>query len=177
MQKSPLFQTLATNRLILRELKSDDAPGLVILRSDRRVNKYLDRPKNITINDAKAFIKKINAGINKNECFYWAVSLKNESELIGTICLWNIDKENNSAELGYELQPCLQGRGLMHEAVSAIINYAFIILKFKKIVAFTNPANERSIRFLEKNNFCRDKNIDGIYNANNEIGFSLSTPY
>ena len=177
MQKYSLFQTLTTNRLILRELKSEDAPDLVILRSDRRVNKYLDRPKTITINDAKAFIKKIHTGINKNEWFYWALSLKKDSELIGTICLWHIDKENDSAELGYELHPSLQGKGLMQEAVSAIINYAFIILKFKKIVAFTSPANERSVRFLERNNFCRDKNIDVIYNANNEISFSLYAPY
>ncbi|MDB5007627.1 MAG: N-acetyltransferase [Mucilaginibacter sp.] len=174
MNNSSSFQTLTTNRLILRDLKPGDVADLVALRSDKRVNKYLDRPKNTTDNEAKVFIKKIQAGINKGECFYWAVSLKNSDKLIGTICLWHIDKENESAELGYEMHPDFQGKGLMQEAVSTIIDFSFIILKFKKIIAFISPANERSLRLLEKNNFCRDKSItDGYAGSNKEISFSL----
>ncbi|MDF2430757.1 MAG: [ribosomal protein S5]-alanine N-acetyltransferase [Mucilaginibacter sp.] len=175
MHNSSPFQTLTTDRLILRDLRTDDVADLIILRSDKRVNKYLDRPKTITDNDAKAFIKKIHAGINKKEWFYWAISLRNSDKLIGTICLWHIDKDNDSAEIGYEMHPDFQGKGLMYEAIATIIDFGFILLKLKKIIAFVNPANKRSVRLLEKHNFNRDKGIDDYTGAQKEIGLSLIT--
>ena len=173
------FPLLTTDRLILRKLEMDDAGELLKLRSDESVNKYLERPKSTTINEVIEFINKIETGISKNESFYWAISLKNESKLIGTICLWNLDKENSRAEVGYELLPAYQGKGLMQEALSKIIEYAFQTLGFKTITAYPDSANERSVRILEKNNFRRDKTLEDEYyregGSVNEVIYSLKS--
>ena len=178
-QNPALFPLLTTDRLVLRKLEIDDAGELLKLRSDESVNKYLERPKSRTINEVIEFINKIQAGISKNESFYWAISLKNESKLIGTICLWNLDKENSRAEVGYELLPAYQGKGLMQEALSKIIEYCFQILGFKTITAYTDSANERSVRILEKNNFRRDKVLEDEYYgegvSGNEVIYSLKS--
>jgi ribosomal-protein-alanine N-acetyltransferase len=100
-QSASQFPVLKTERVILRKLDVEDADELLKLRSDDGVNKYLDRPKTITHNEAIEFIDKIDDGINNNQWFYRAISLKNDSKLIGSICLWNIDRENSLAEVGY----------------------------------------------------------------------------
>src|SRR4030095_12163122 len=79
------FPLLKTPRLILRQLTDSDADAIYSLRSDNQVNKYIDRPKPAGIDDAKAFILKINSFIEKNESLYWAICLKDTSELIGTV--------------------------------------------------------------------------------------------
>ncbi len=175
------FLVLTTERLILKRLVLDDAPEILKLRSDERVNKYLDRPKTTTLNEAEDFINKIENSINKNESFYWAISLKDNIKLIGTICLWNIDNENATIEIGYELHPDYQGIGLMQEALLKVVEYAFQILKLKTIVAYPNAANERSVRLLEKNNFQRDPALEGEFYKNEpsakEIIYSLKKSF
>ena len=111
------FPRLTTQRLLLRKLTIKDAKEIMILRSDEQVNKFLDRPKSGNITDAEKFIEKINNGIDNNQSIYWVITLTNSDALIGTICLWNISSESDNAEIGYELHPDFQGKGLMQEAI------------------------------------------------------------
>jgi len=147
------FPTLTTGRLTLRRLTMDDANEIFAIRSDERVNKYLDRAGCKTIDEAREFINKINTGIANNESVYWAIALKSKPGLIGTICLWNISKEQSKAEIGFELLPQYQGKGYMQEAVTAVIEYGFKTMKLRAIEGEVDPNNARSIKLLEKNNF------------------------
>ena len=81
------FPKLATKRLTLRQLNMEDEKGIFVHRSDERILKYIDIPKAETIEDARNFIEKINKGIDENEWVYWEITFKNDSQLIGTICL------------------------------------------------------------------------------------------
>ncbi|HEY8781467.1 MAG TPA: GNAT family N-acetyltransferase [Mucilaginibacter sp.] len=179
-QIPPQFPTLITERLILRKLEKNDAPEIFKLRSDDLVNQYIDRPKAIMLTEAVEFIHKIETGVNNGECFYWAISLRDDSKLIGTICLWNIEKESCRAEVGYELQPGFQGKGLMQEALSEIIDYGFNVLQFNTLVACSNSANKQSIRLLEKFNFNRDAVLENEYynkeGSVKDIIYSLKKP-
>lgn len=156
------FPNLITERLLLRKLTIKDAKEIMILRSDDQVNKFLDRPKSNDINEAKKFIEKIVNDINRNECIYWAITLKENDILIGTICLWNMSVENDTGEIGFELHPDFQGKGIMQEAIQEIINYCFNKMKLKIITAFTHSANNKSINLLTKNNFVLDKNYEYV---------------
>jgi ribosomal-protein-alanine N-acetyltransferase len=153
------FPKLVTERLILRQLEAEDANEIFALRSSDEVNRFLDRPKAITIEEAKQFIYKINDGINKNERVYWAITLKNETKLIGTICYWNISKENDRAEVGYELHPRYQGKGIMQEALLKVIDFGFEQMRLKTITAVPSDDNIKSRKLLEKNNFKIDSNL------------------
>lgn len=161
------FPKLETERLILRQLDIQDENEIFQLRSDGRVQEFLDRPKANTIEDAKRFIEKIIKGINGNECLYWAITMKNEKKLIGTICLWSFSLEKNSAEIGYELLPDFQGKGFMQEAIKEIVHYGFNVLKLDSIDAYTHPRNIKSIKLAERFGF--------VYNGatENEVIYSL----
>jgi ribosomal-protein-alanine N-acetyltransferase len=171
-QNQSLFPTLTTQRLLLRKLEINDAPEIFNLRSDDRVNEYLDRPKAANLTVAREFIEMIAAATDQNKSFYWAISLREKHKLIGTICLWNVDIENSTIEIGYEMMPAHQGKGLVQEALQAVIEYAFKTLGFKTIVACPIAANEKSTKLLEKNGFI----TDGIKKAGGEMVYSLKSP-
>lgn len=154
------FPDLFTERLILRQLNANDANEIFKLRSDEGVNKYLNRPKANSLEDAKEFINKINNAIQNNESLYWAIMFKENLSLIGTICLWNISKENYTAEIGYELIPDYHGKGIMQEAFLKVIEYGFENMKLKRIEAYTHTDNESSIKLLVKNNFKKIRDVD-----------------
>ena len=150
------FPVLVTERLILRQLNVGDVQTLMILRSDERVNEFIDRPKTLTIEDVKTFIEKINQGIADNQSIYWAITLKNNPALIGTICCWNIDILHDTGEIGYELRPEFQGKGIMLEAISEVIDFCFGVMKLKIITALPKKENKRSIQLLLKRDFQLD---------------------
>jgi ribosomal-protein-alanine N-acetyltransferase len=155
------FPILTTQRLILRQLMADDEQNLFVLRSNEQVNRFLDRPIAQSSADALQFIEKINNAIGNNETIYWAIALKDDDKLIGTITLWNISVKNNMAELGFELLPQFQRKGIMHEAIAKVLAYGFDTMQLQTIEAYTHQDNEGSIKVLERNGFTKQSGPSG----------------
>ena len=166
------FPTIKTDRLILRQLVDDDAPEIFILRSDERILKYIDIAKANHQGDALAFIHKINNIIAENESVYWGIALKEDNKLIGTICLWNILKDHYRAEIGFVLHPDQQGKGLMGEALAAVLNYVFNDMKLHSVEGRVNPANAASIKLMERAGFIREAYFKEDYFVNGKFGYT-----
>ena len=149
------FPTLVTSRLILRQLKDNDAVAISILRSDERVNRYIDRANNASLEDARAFVEKMNKGF----ALYWAVTLKTDNLLIGTTCMWNFSEDKLTAEVGYELLPDFQGKGIMNEAVAAVLDYGFNKFGLNSIEAYVHAENAPSVNLLLKNGFKKTRKM------------------
>ncbi len=150
------FPNFATDRLFLRAINNDDKKEIFALRSNPQVMEHISRALAKNIEEAQTFINKITKGINEDKLVYWGITLKVDDSLIGTICLWNISLDNYRAELGYELMPKYQGQGLMQEAFTRVVDFAFNTLGFHTLEANVNPGNKRSIKLLEKNEFVRE---------------------
>jgi ribosomal-protein-alanine N-acetyltransferase len=158
------FPVLKTERLTLRQLSITDDKEIFALRSDKQVNKYLDRDPCNTIEDARIFIHKIAKVVGQNEGIYWAITLTGNDKLAGTICLFNFSNENDQAEIGYELLPAFQGQGIMQEAASKIIVFGFDVIGLKAIEAYTHLENENSSKLLKKFNFRKQHKVDNTAN-------------
>ncbi|HKI78042.1 MAG TPA: GNAT family N-acetyltransferase, partial [Ignavibacteriaceae bacterium] len=78
---------------------------------------------------------------------------KGNEKLVGTICIWQISEEQSKAEIGFELLPEFQRKGIMKEAVPAVINFGFEKLGLSFIEGEVAPGNTSSIKILEKNKF------------------------
>ena len=72
---------------------------------------------------------------------------------MGAVCCWNFDLENGILEIGYELLPEFQGKGIMTEALKVVIEYTFNEMKANIITAFPSSDNLSSVTILEKLNF------------------------
>ena len=172
------FPVLFTERLVLRQLDLSDAEELMRLRADDKVNEFIDRPKTVTVEDAKAFIEKINQLITNNQSIYWAITLKNNQAVIGTICCWNIDNLSDIGEIGYELKPEFQGKGIMYEAISKVIDFCFKEIKLKVITALPKKDNSKSIQLLLKKDFQLDANYKFVskHDAGDLLVYYLMNP-
>ena len=149
------FPSLSTERLNLRRLSNEDEEEIFFLRSDKEMLQFLDRDPAQSIEEARQWIGTINEGIDGNQYIAWAIALRNDPALIGTITFWNIKKEHYRAEIGYALHPLCQGRGLMQEAMTVVLDYGFNTIKLHSVEANVNPNNARSIQLLERNGFVR----------------------
>jgi ribosomal-protein-alanine N-acetyltransferase len=150
------FPLLETERLLLRRLTLEDAPEMFSMRSNAEAMKYICRPVQTTIEEAKTQILKINEMVNFNDGIGWAVCFKHQKALIGTVSFHHIQKEHYRAEIGYMLQPDHWQKGIISEAVKAIIDYGFNELKFHSIEAHIDPSNIASEKVLQKFKFVKE---------------------
>lgn len=148
----------STERLILKTITEHDAAEILEIRSNGEINQFLHRnpPKNTF--EALDFILGIKKKSSNNEILFLGIALQNNPKLLGTICLWNFSKDRKTAELGYELLPEFHGKGIMSEAVNAIVNYGFKDLNLKSIEAYTNKDNLNSIKLLQNSQFILNEN-------------------
>jgi len=163
------FPFLTTENYALRNLMPEDAQEIFALRSSDEINKYLDRPKANTLDDAQSFITKIINGIAENEAIFWVVTPKGGTRFLGSICLWKISREDAKAEIGYELLPENHGKGIMQEVIPRVIQFGFEEMTLQTIEAELSPRNLKSVRLLEKNNFklveVNEENPDSVVYA------------
>jgi ribosomal-protein-alanine N-acetyltransferase len=75
---------------------------------------------------------------------------------VGTICYFNFSSDQPTAEVGYELHPSHQHKGIMQEALTTVLHYGFRVLQLKSVTAFPTVDNVSSIRLLERNGFKRE---------------------
>jgi ribosomal-protein-alanine N-acetyltransferase len=169
------FPVIKTERLTLRKIEESDSDVILFLRSDKSINKFINRPENRrtkNISDAIKHIRKLNADTKNNKSFAWGITVNDNPEIIGTICLWNFSKDYKTAEVGYDLNPNFQKKGIMSESLKSVVNFGFIELYIERIEAFTHIQNEKSKNLLVKNGFkiIEDrKDIDDLSNIVFEI--------
>ncbi len=144
---------LATERLELKEINESHVEDILKIRSNEVINQFVTRnsPKNNY--DALQFILTIKERTRDNQTYYWGISLKDQPNLIGTICLWNFSEDRMVAEVGYELLPDYHRKAMMSEALKAVLDFAFNELNLQEIVAMTNKSNENSKGLLLKYDF------------------------
>lgn len=148
-----IFPLLISERLFLRQLNSNDANEVFFLRSSKLVGAFIAREPQETISQAIEFIQKTHDAFILNNAITWGITLKENDFLIGTISLHSFTQGNSVAEVGYDLNPEYQKKGIMSEALKLVLNYGFYKKQFIKIEAFTQKENESSKILLKHNNF------------------------
>ncbi|WP_339888431.1 GNAT family N-acetyltransferase [uncultured Flavobacterium sp.] len=172
------FPEINSKKLILRQILETDYEAILYLRSDETINKFIERPENRKTrnsSDAIKFIQQLNENIETNKSISWGITLKNNPKIIGTICLWNFSENHKVAEVGYDLEPDFQGKGIMSESLKSVLEYGFKNLNLDIIEAYTHQKNENSKTLLARNNFklILGKKDEG--NLNNVI-FEIKNP-
>jgi len=149
------FPVIDTERLVLRQLAAADAAELFYIRTHPDVLRYTNMAVHQNVAQTQAYIELILGNELRGESIMWAMTLKDDPKIIGTICFWNIEPENDLAEIGYILDPDLHGKGLMGEAVSAVVAYGFDAMKLQTIIAELHKDNLASVQLLIRRGFVK----------------------
>ncbi len=150
--KSINFPNLTTERLILRELRPEDAADVLIFRGDPYVQRFNSEPLK-TVEEAAAFIEELNAGNRAGRWLEWAITLRDQDRALGLVGLGSWEKYHRRAEVGYDLAHTFWGQGIGSEAVRAVLHYGFTELNLNRIEAATIADNHESVNLLKKLGF------------------------
>lgn len=155
------FPHLQTERHILRQLSSEDEADIFALRSDVSLSHALDRLPAQSLEDARRFIEEIHEKTIRRQGLMWAIVPFPGPRLAGTVYFWNFSATFDCAEIGYELLPAHQGKGILVEVLPRVLRFGFEEMGLREILAETHLQNTRSVRVLERHGF----RLDGMADA------------
>lgn len=153
MLTSPDFPALFTDRIVLRAAVPGDAEQYHALLSILEVTRYSDWPDNPTSTHVNRVVKWMSEACDKGKGCAWIMEARDTGQVIGAIRFNSVHKPSKCAELGYELHPLFWGKGLMTEALAAVVDCGFGHFSLNRIEAWTLPGNTASDRVLEKTGF------------------------
>jgi ribosomal-protein-alanine N-acetyltransferase len=142
------FPVLTTNRLVLRQILPSDAAALFAIKGNPAVTARYGMEPHHSLDFTLGWIERRLASFADGEGIAWAVTLRGEDALIGSVTLWNFDFESRCGELGYELHPAYEKHGIMTEAARAAVAYAFASLALHRVEASTFHTNTASRNLL-----------------------------
>ena len=141
---------LETTRLILRPFKLSDAKKVQILAGDKQVaSTTLMIPHPYPDGAAEEWIKTHKEKYASGRGVYFAITLKENGELVGAINLLNII-DSQRGELAYWVGVPYWNKGYCTEAGEAVLSYGFLDRGLNRIHARYFSRNHASGRVLEK---------------------------
>ena len=137
---SPIIKT---PRLILRNMAVSDASDMFEYAKRSDVTEFLSWYPHENEEYTREYLKYIQSFYKAGNFYDLAIELRDTGKMIGTCGFTRFDCKNNSAEIGYVLNPSFWHNGYATEAISAILKFGFeftisefIALIIGMIVAF-----------------------------------------
>lgn len=151
-----ILPKLTSGKTTLRRLKRSDAESIASNMS-RRVQKFLGIEVDpYTAEDARKWINFTQCAARRDDEYHFGIQLPERSAAAGCIGLKKISLENKKAEVGYWLGEDYWNRGIISEALSLILFFAFDTLQLHRVYAMVDSGNPGSMRVLEKLGFTRE---------------------
>ena len=141
---------IETERLILRRLRLADTDDLYEYASDEEVARHVLWRVHASRAQSRAFLRAARRQYSTGFPGSFAIVLKENGKMIGTIGFMWINSEFRSCEVGYSLNRNYWNRGLMTEALKAVIDFAFDELHLNRIEAQHETDNPASGRVMIK---------------------------
>jgi ribosomal-protein-alanine N-acetyltransferase len=154
---------LTTDRLVLRTASAEDAADLAAYASDEREFHAPRGPRRPGEWYTEPFwIRRVEEDEAKRRADLGLSLLLTPRRNDGAAVLGRVNFSNvvrgafHAAHLGFELRRAAEGRGLMHEALTAALAYAFGPWNLHRVMANHLPDNARSEKLLRRLGFERE---------------------
>lgn len=163
-----MFPNLETKRLVLREIKLQDAEQIYQVFSNDEVTKYYGMKTFEKLEQAEKVIEAFAISFKEKRGIRWGIEIKGEAGLIGTIGfnLWS--PAHRRAEVGYEVHPDFWRTGYTSEALKKIVEYGFQEMELTRIGAVVFLENEASNQLLLKQGFEKEGQLKNYMYQNNK---------
>jgi len=170
---SKILPIIEAQRLRLRWIEESDLNQLFEIFSDPRVMRYWSTPPLQNLEEALELLRQIHESNRQGRILKWGVALKPSDTLIGTVTLFNMDRSNGRAEIGYAQAAAYWGHGYIHEALQALLKYCFEELALRRLEADVDPRNHPSIKTIERLGFQKEGFLRERWYVNGEIQDAL----
>jgi len=148
-----LFPALETDRLILREITLNDAEAILRIRGDSEVTRYNGGNTFYFVDEAVDLIQLISKSYQDKREIRWGITLKPSDSVIGMIGYNYWNRQDFRGSVGYDLARAYWGKGIMPEALRAVVVFGFDCMGLNRIEADASAGNTASVRVMEKLGF------------------------
>jgi RimJ/RimL family protein N-acetyltransferase len=157
MPSPSLWRPLLTPRCRLRDFREDDLPAFAAYRSDPAIARYQSWTPPYDLERARAFLESLRATPWNTPGTWYQIAIADAASdaLLGDCAVHFLD-DGMQVELGFTLSPAQHGRGLMREAVTALLDHLFGELAKHRAVAITDALNDGAVRLLTGLGFRRE---------------------
>ena len=148
---------ITTERLVLREFRSDDWRAVLEYQRDPLYLRYYPW-KDRSETDARAFVEMFREWQSEvpRRRFQLAIVHPEDGELIGNCGLRRKPDNEWEADLGYELSPRRWRCGYATEAARSMVDFGFRELGLRRISSWCIADNVASARVLERLGFLQE---------------------
>jgi ribosomal-protein-alanine N-acetyltransferase len=162
------FEILETKRLLLKGLSPDDMTHIFENYTKPEIKKILGHRSEEEYQKEESKHKNGYSSYNRSFKLFLLID-KVSDTIIGRCGLHNWNEEHRRAEIGYVMEDENNKRkGLMTEALDAIIEYGFSKMNLHRMEALVGTQNIPSLRLMEKYNFIKEGVLrQHYYIANN----------
>lgn len=151
------FPTLRTERLQLDAITDGDVPALYEEFSDPEVTRYEDVETFTSQDDAARMLRFIRDRFDQRAGLRWAIRWREGPRTLMGTCGYNTWARNSfTGSIGYDLRRDMWNRGVITEAVRAIVDFGFREMGLNRIEADMMTGNAASARVLEKLGFTEE---------------------
>lgn len=151
-----LQHRIQTARLTLRRPSAQDLADLFEIHRDDAVNRYLPYVSWKIPDDGNAWFERAEKRFHDNTGLQMVMLENHSQRVIGSGVLFGFEIENEVAEIGYALGQAYWGKGYAIEAIQALIDYAFVVLGMRRLVAHVDVRNQASHQLLLKLGFTHE---------------------
>ncbi|MFT3794596.1 GNAT family N-acetyltransferase [Flavobacterium sp.] len=150
-----VFQNWKIDRL--QDISAEDF-FVLIERNAHHIRKTFP----VTLNnclDLDKTIQFLGENIDKEENgtgYYFYLRSTQTQQLIGYVCIKNIDPKIKKCELAYFIDKDFEGQGIISQAVSQTIDFCFSELGMNKVFICTSKINMASQRIATKHGFSHE---------------------
>lgn len=151
-----LPETLATERLIMRRLKYEDAEEIFYAYASKHLaTKYLSWPTHRSVDDTINFLDYARFAWHEGTDFSYSIRIKESNRLAGSIGAIN---DAGRIQIGYVFSPTQWGRGYATEACKALVS-ELVKHPVKYIGTIVDLENRKSANVLVKAGFQLEKTV------------------
>ncbi len=151
---------IETNRTILKKYKTGDGKifyNIIEKNRDRMIDSFPIMLSNTHDEmSAEYYIRKKIEEWDEQSAFNFGIWLKENGEFAGHISVKNIDWVIPRGEIAYIISGEYEGRGIMTEALVAIIKFSFENLSMNRLFLRIMTNNIRSYELAERCGFSRE---------------------
>ena len=147
--------TIELDGVRLRPVRMADADALYAYLSDPAVTELTSYPV-VSVPMVEAMIERCLSRWAAGELSKWGLALQRDDQLVGTCGFNEYSQVHRWGELAFDLAQAHWGKGLMHQAVAAVLLWTFRQTQVDRVHAFVRVDNRRSERLLERSGFLRE---------------------
>lgn len=151
---------LVTSRLVLREVTLGDLEAAHAIDRDPQVTRYMSF-EGTDLEASRAYLARSieHAQHTPRHVFDLALTFPGEDRFLGRVGFHVERPEHREAMAWFLLDRALWGQGLVTEAMTALLDFAFDTVGLHRVFGDCDPRNAASARVLEKLGFTREAHL------------------